>query len=306
MRALAVEVCGLHARRFVERHAAARIAAVFARSLHLEASGDFLCLGDRSIGCGPLNAILSCEAWASLRGAAPPAGASARIDRGRIRLGAACLETARSALWCAARWPKAADRRHVAEAVDRLAQHCITRAPRDGLARVVLLPQPEQSSPLARLARPRIERLRSWLDDRQPSLADKTPPTDLLGLGPGLTPCGDDLLCGALVALRAVGWNDAADRLASAIDRAAPAATSPLSRSFLRAAAEGLAAEALHALILGVLSERPGPLVGDVEALNRIGHTSGWDALAGTMLVLQAFGTSAVRSTGVASPELSL
>ena len=33
-------------------------------------------------------------------------------------------------------------------------------------------------------------------------------------------------------------------------------------------------------------------VAGRIEALGRIGHTSGWDALAGALLVLQAFGTT--------------
>ncbi|WP_129663017.1 DUF2877 domain-containing protein, partial [Phytoactinopolyspora endophytica] len=45
----------------------------------------------------------------------------------------------------------------------------------------------------------------------------------LLGLGPGLTPLGDDVLAGAVVALRAVR-SAAADELAGAISDAAPVA----------------------------------------------------------------------------------
>jgi hypothetical protein len=301
-----VEIWGPHAQRFATRHAVARVTAVFDRSLHLEANGDFLCLGDASIGRGPLNAIVSTEAWAQLGRAVPPVGSTLLVDRHSVRVGAAAIDSAGAMLWRPAPWPNPANRERVAQAVAQLTHLCVARAPEDGLARMVLVPAARDSSALARVARPRIDRLRAWLDDCRFPPAHDTTPVDLLGLGPGLTPSGDDVLCGALVALHAVGWADASGRLARAIDQAAPAATSPLSGAFLRAAAEGLGAEPLHETICGLLSGRSAALARHLDALDRIGHTSGWDALTGAVLVLQAFGTTAVQRPGVASPELSL
>jgi hypothetical protein len=131
-------------------------------------------------------------------------------------------------------------------------------------------------------------------------------PVDLLGLGPGLTPSGDDLLCGALVALHAIRKVDASRDLAAAIGRAAPSATSPLSRAFLQAAAEGHGYEALHTMILALLENRI--FACDLKALSRIGHTSGWDALAGAAIVLQAFSLSyrASRQSGPHLPSLRM
>jgi hypothetical protein len=302
-----VEGWGPHAQRFATRHCVGRIAAVFERSLHLEAYGDFLCLGDASIGRGPLNAIVSTEAWAGLGRAVPPVGSTVLIDRQRFRLGAAAtLDATGAMLWRLAPWPLPASRERVAQAVAQLTHLCVARAPEDGLARTALVPAARPDSPLARVARPRIEQLRAWLGHGRLLRAHEPPPVELLGVGPGLTPSGDDVLCGALVALHAVGWADASDRLARAIGQAAPAATSPISGAFLRAAAEGLGAEPLHETICGLLSGRSAALARHLEALGNIGHTSGWDALAGSVLVLQAFGTIAVQGAGVASSELSL
>jgi hypothetical protein len=306
MTTVRVEVWGPHARSLARRHTTARIAAVFSRSLHLQANGAFLCLGDQSIGPGPLNAILSCGAWASLGGAAPPLGGAVPIDRGIIRIGAAAIDTAAAVLWRPQPPAKAASRERVAQAVRQLVRLSGARAPEDGLARTALVPASRSGSPLARIAAPRVRRLRSWLRDCRSPPAHDSPPVGLLGLGPGLTPSGDDVLCGTLVALRAVGWNDAADRLAHAIDRVAAGATSLLSQAFLRAAAEGLGAEPLHETICALISGRAGALARHLHALDRIGHTSGWDALAGAVLVLQAFGTIAVQHRGVARSELSL
>ena len=108
-----------------------------------------------------------------------------------------------------------------------------------------------------------------------------------------------------LVALHAVGETDMAHALCAEIAQAAPAATSPISAAFLRAAAEGYGCEALHAAIAAILEGRIEALAGRIETLGRIGHTSGWDALAGALLVLQAFGTTEGHCAGVARARIS-
>lgn len=113
-------------------------------------------------------------------------------------------------------------------------------------------------------------------------------PTDLLGLGPGLTPSGDDVLCGVLLALDAIGARPAAARLAAAISEAVGTATTPLSAAFLAAAAEGQGAEALHRFIAAAIAADLDALPETIVDLGRIGHTSGWDAMAGAVLVLRA------------------
>ncbi len=56
--------------------------------------------------------------------------------------------------------------------------------------------------------------------------------------------------------------------------------TSPISAAHLAAAAAGEAHEALHRVLNGEL---------DVDALDAVGHTSGWDALAGAVAVLKNY-----------------
>jgi hypothetical protein len=62
---------------------------------------------------------------------------------------------------------------------------------------------------------------------------------------------------------------------------AAAERTSPLSASFLRAAAAGRFGEKLHTMVAAILT-------GDADAAlataARIGHTSGWDTLAGAVV----------------------
>jgi hypothetical protein len=103
----------------------------------------------------------------------------------------------------------------------------------------------------------------------------------LLGRGTGLTPAGDDLVAGALAALRALG-SPAADTLGPAVRALAPVATTRLSAALLEAADLGAvipeAAAVLRALA-GV-----GALEAAVDRLVGVGHTSGWHLAAGLLV----------------------
>ena len=144
----------------------------------------------------------------------------------------------------------------------------------------------------ARFARsvPALER---WIGDAS---CGKGPPpcrpaVDLLGAGRGLTPSGDDFLAGTLVALHAFGERAVAASLARAVARYAPRRTSRLSAAHLEAACAGEAIEPLHEAVGAVAGNTyPGRAL---DALERFGHDSGFDALAGVLLVARAVASPA-------------
>ena len=107
---------------------------------------------------------------------------------------------------------------------------------------------------------------------------------DLIGLGYGLTPSGDDFLVGALAMLDALEQTNMRAALGRAVIAAA-ARTSPLSASFLRAAAAGHVGENLHRMIAAIMT---GEADAAVAAATRIGHTSGWDTLAGAVVTARS------------------
>ena len=256
----------------------ARVVADFERSAHAEMGGQLICLVRPELGHGPLNAIT------------------------RFRLPAigeqVALEGAGARNWeppppsriapVAARDAGLTSLRDIAHA----------EAPHDGLARLAL-GHDVHSSTLEQIARPRVERLRRWLAGRRDSL----PPTDLLGLGPGLTPSGDDLIGGVMIALAT--WDRAGIPTLACPRGPAPAdpglqkswsellifahmLTSPLSCAFLAAAADGEGAEALHLAINAVIAGDVDGLPSLIRNAAAIGHTSGWDALAGAWLALSS------------------
>ena len=104
----------------------------------------------------------------------------------------------------------------------------------------------------------------------------------LAGLGGGLTPAGDDFLCGVMLA----AWlaHPDPDEFCLEVVQVAVPRTTLLSAVFLRAAGRGECSAAWHGLLAG-LSQPPTGVSGEVEAalfavLSR-GATSGADALAG-------------------------
>ncbi len=104
-------------------------------------------------------------------------------------------------------------------------------------------------------------------------------PDELIGLGPGLTPAGDDFVGGALIALRAAGNDALADRVSAWALELAEERTSRISRAHLRCAAAGEGHEALHDFLVTFGKE-------SLARLARLGHTSGLDAAAGALLAL--------------------
>ena len=109
--------------------------------------------------------------------------------------------------------------------------------------------------------------------------------TALLGLGPGLTPSGDDYVGGAFFARARVAGGDARAhwaRAAAAVRAHAPGRTHPISAALLGDLLDGDGPAPLHDLV-GALA-RGAPVAAALAAarrLVRLGHSSGWDMLAG-------------------------
>ncbi len=128
------------------------------------------------------------------------------------------------------------------------------------------------------------------------SLLDTITATEqLMGLGPGLTPSGDDMLAGLLVALRHLGGACGADRavwladwLAATVAFDARTRTTPISATLLCCAADGHACAEALAVLRGLAGLQPLEIA--VQRLLLLGHTSGadlaWGIRAGLSAVL--------------------
>jgi len=118
----------------------------------------------------------------------------------------------------------------------------------------------------------------------------------LVGLGPGLVPSGDSMLCGLLLALRLLGGATAggtrpvwfADWLGAAVTGYAEQRTTPLAATLLHCAARGQAAEEVSAVLHGIAGQEP--VEPAARRLLTVGGASGaeltWGLMAGCAAAL--------------------
>ena len=114
----------------------------------------------------------------------------------------------------------------------------------------------------------------------------------LAGLGPGLTPAGDDVLAGALVTLAASGDGARRAALARAVEGVA-GRTTPLSAALLAQAAAGRAVPQVGDVLRAVAGS--GDLDAVIARLGRVGHTSGAALALGMRAALRATTGRALR-----------
>lgn len=215
------------------------VKAVFQRSFYVEAGGRYACIGDAALGRGPLNALVEGFFLPALN------------------------ETVAFSTNTASPWTPPAFRAFDAEILAK------AHPPAEGLGGLAI----GQHNALSGHAWPALDALERFLVGN--ALDDDA--AQLIGLGPGLTPSGDDYLGGMMVALRLSGRRMQADGLWRWLQPRL-GRTSAISAAHLAAAAAGEAHEVLHQVLNGDA---------DPSKLDTVGHCSGWDAFAGAVAVLK-------------------
>jgi Protein of unknown function (DUF2877) len=164
--------------------------------------------------------------------------------------------------------------------------------PSEGFSRLVIAGRPDVSDRSARAAQPIITDLTRLLPkamttgDASPELVRAA--TLLVGLGPGLTPSGDDFLGGLFLSLSALGQTELRDGLWDALAPEMDLLTTGLSGAHVAAAADGLASDQVHKALNAILANDAAELPAHIAILRGIGHCSGCDTLAGIMTGLDA------------------
>jgi hypothetical protein len=135
---------------------------------------------------------------------------------------------------------------------------------------------------------PRMEGLVKALREADPRSA-REEVRGLVGLGPGLTPSGDDALAGmALVLLlysRTTGrMASSAEALARALRSESRGRTTAVSEAYLRQAAAGRGNEAVRGLCEAVLTGGPEEVERETRKVLAIGETSGTDVVLGVVI----------------------
>lgn len=266
--------------------------SAFAEAVNLTTPhGAALALVSTRIGNGPLNAVVShSQALALLSRGDTVSGDGAALSLGKGW---------RLALTPAVAWDPCPDYGRLAlrpQVVARnltwLRQHLPLEAPQDSLAAgpQALTQGAFGSRPSVALVQARAGALTDGVRQgyQQGDLSQITAfAGQLAGLGPGLTPAGDDWLAGWLVGLRAAaamnGDPSALDvqAVGRTVVSSARSRTSRLSLAFLQAAADGAVAQPWHDLLAALADADPTPLRHAAAEIMRHGATSGSDMLAG-------------------------
>jgi len=215
--------------------------------------------------------------------AATPAGLS-------IPAAAVTVEATSARVWSAAlpasarltaAWVAGGDLAHFTAVARRLAA---ARAPSAGLGPWLAgLVGPDD--PWLGAARVRIERHR-WAFGAEDLASILGEAVELIGLGPGLTPSGDDYLVGLLAGLDATDHR-ARPALATAIAYAAPTRTTAIGSALLAHAVRGSYAERLHDVLTAIGAGDVGAISRSVDRAMAYGATSGADTLAGLFVALE-------------------
>ena len=292
---------GCLARRALPPGQRGRVGAIFARSFYASLAGTEVCVGPPGLGSGPLN--LRCRsAPPDWRAAGLREGTAVLVGPQELRLPPhLAISGADAAVWTPPP-PEPWSAASLAAGLSGLDALLPARLPEQGLGFLALPDCAEAAarsavtvarSAVAAAAREPAESLSAFLDRAMAENCDRaTPPMPefraLIGLGPGLTPSGDDLLGGVLVALHLLDRPDLAEALWHGISGALETGTNAISRAHLAAAARGLGGAALHAILNDLVIGKTEVLPARLAAIDRIGHCSGWDALAGAVLALRA------------------
>lgn len=249
---------------------AGAVLGVYRRAATLVTDGGrVITLAAPELGNGPDAVLVAQAEW--------PAGARFRADGRGLRFSRGpeiCWQGATrwSPADLAPPWP--ARHNHAAALAAALAGP----APQAGLLPVVL-GHPPHDAAQARLAQ-----------RATPLLAALPAPhaaTALIGLGPGLTPAGDDLIAGLLLTLH-YGQHAAAPALRAVAQRAA---TTTLGRAMLGWAAQGRASEHTLQLLGGLFALPASAALALLPAVLEHGATSGADLVAGILIGLRILGS---------------
>ncbi len=290
-----------------------KVIATFQRSCYvLGANGGLMCIADTSLVDGPVMLRVDFPEPRYVDALGVRIGMPLLVEDRDLRLGPGILLRMSDARpWTPPVVKRSAPPEVIRSSLTTLAAGLAPAAPGDGLAPLVSCAEnlanerPVRSSRKGRVVRAALPGLRQLVMGLRThnSFAVDRGVERLLGLGPGLTPSGDDFLGGMMVGLvRTLGSRSedvdgphaglccpneqgSIEAMAESIHRHAANRTTAISAGMLKHAVQGVGSAPVHhlvQLVLGTASTSKSTAA--ALALAGAGHTSGWDCLAGLFL----------------------
>lgn len=283
-------------RDYLRQPRSGRVLAVFHRSCYLDLEGRIVALVAPDLLNGPLNIVVS----------TPPDGTFGRMWAGstasatpqQIRIGGHFdIELTSARPWNAALSPwRDVELQTLRANLDVVKDTMIREAPAESLAHRLAdarIRRSDDRDVLEARSGEAMAQLATGIREGEPA-GVAAAAGRLAGLGSGLTPSGDDVLVGTLVAI-AVRPPANSAALRSAIINAARGRTTRISVEYLEAAARDEAGAAWHRLLDVLPKPRPPQLIPAARRVMAFGETSGADMLAGLLLALEALTAYVLR-----------
>lgn len=276
--------------------AGGQVLAVFDSSFYIQIGADLVCIGGAGLAAGPLNVITTAPSGTNWRASGVRVKDRISMVNGSLIVGRRFrFSFAGSTEWAPAPWPVLWTARDLEAGLNAFREACLAYPPAEGLGEFIRRDTGfgNGGSIYAR-ARGPIRSLDQWLVDafRQSENAMETEPDGvarLLGLGPGLTPSGDDFLGGMMIAAHSLGAQTLCLRLWRMIGPVAFITGNPIAFAHLSAASEGLGNIGIHRAIAMIIAGEGGATGPVLEGIDTIGRTSGWDAMAGVTRLFEAW-----------------
>jgi hypothetical protein len=276
----------------------AQVLAVFERSFYVKTETGLFCVGLPEIGCGPLNALL-----ASKQQCLPVnivSGEHLLISNQKILLADGHeIDASQASVYHS-------ENSFATPPTDTLIQNrqdikSLQGMPEEGffwlLDKHKLCTQESAVQSALRLSS--IESLSGLVDWLQTGFADVNAACDkshdasaalgLVGAGPGLTPAGDDVIAGVMLALARFQRTDLVNSIWQSIAPGLPILTNSISAAHLEQAAKGYCGKPMNDLLYEIFQAQKIEVDTLGAVLNSMGCTSGWDTLGGVMIVVDAW-----------------
>ncbi len=282
------------------------VLAVFPRTVHLRTGdGEMLALCSRGVENGPLNIRLDAPNEFAFTSLGLLKGEKVCFSSKRISIDTRMFADLSSlAMWQPRTLRKALSKTQISHNQRTLLELVVKEGRREGLLGLLSLLMPGHD--VATEGNPYVRRgleaasqlLRGASSGNDDELRSGI--SGLIGLGPGLTPAGDDVITGFVTALReAERLGIVADGSFSNLERLIPVLsrgrTSLLSESMLRMACEGLAGESAAEMVNSLYGSDPRSVRKAARRLIGVGHSSGTDMLVGVLLATTLFSSGRSR-----------
>ncbi len=265
-----------------------QLIALFRSSFYVEFSDGVCCIGHENFNSGPLNIITDVPASVDWRQCGLQPGDKVWITKDKISVGQSLqFSTKNAKVW----YPPITDDNWTfasfQDGLDSLNDYDRNAIPSEGLGRFILSDWSTiEPHPVSDFAEPAVSYFRLWLQGK----FDTTKWINcFVGLGPGLTPSGDDFIGGAMITLRILGNTNSVNQIWDICCPLSHALGNRISHAHLASAASGFGSASLHKTINALMQGHDVTLRSALQDLDKIGHTSGWDALAGAVTVCQAY-----------------